>query len=56
MRLDAEKSFLEISLAVSGRLGWTRSDGHRSDLRFGFNFEPDRLPQLLRELEALAES
>jgi hypothetical protein len=41
-------------MAVSGRLGWTRSDGHRSELRFGFDFEPDRLPQVLRELEAIA--
>jgi len=40
-------------MAVSGRLGWTRSDGHRSELRFGFDFEPDRLPQVLRELEAI---
>lgn len=40
-------------MAVSGRLGWTRTDRHRSELRFGFDFEPDRLSRLLRELEAL---
>jgi hypothetical protein len=43
-------------MAVSGRLGWTKVERHRSELRFGFDFEPDRLPQLLRDLEALTQS
>jgi hypothetical protein len=39
-------------MAVKGHLGWRKPDGHLLQLRFGFSFERDLLPSVVRELRA----
>ena len=41
-------------LAIRGHIGWRGPTGHDLRLTFGFDFEPDRVPKLLVDLEALA--
>jgi hypothetical protein len=40
-------------MAVRGHLGWNHPQGFPLQLRFGFHFEPDRLPALLRFFETI---
>lgn len=39
-------------MAVKGHVGWHKPDGHVLQLRFGFSFEPDLLPSVVRALRA----
>jgi hypothetical protein len=41
-------------MAVRGHVGWNSPEGHLLQLKFGFHFEPDSLPNLVRDLAALA--
>ena len=43
-------------MAVKGHVGWDSSERHLQQLRFGFDFEPDMLPKLVREFENLRSS
>jgi hypothetical protein len=40
-------------MAMKGHIGWQKSDGFLLQLKFGFGFEPDRLPSLLAYFETL---
>jgi hypothetical protein len=40
-------------MAVRGQLGRTDPDGFLSQLRFGFRFEPDKLPSFLEYFETI---
>jgi hypothetical protein len=42
-------------MAVRGHLGWNHPHGFLLQLQFGFNFEPDRLPALLRYFETIRQ-
>jgi hypothetical protein len=53
LRLEFYSTDSAGHMAVRGHLGWHRPDGHFLQLRFGFSFEPDRLPKVVRALEAL---
>jgi hypothetical protein len=39
-------------MAVRGQLGWHKPDGQVLQLRFGFSFEPDRLPVIVQALHS----
>jgi len=41
-------------MAIRGHVGWNTPDGNLLHLKFGFHFEPDRLPKLVRDLRDLA--
>ena len=38
-------------MAIRGHVGWHSPDGHLLHLKFGFRFEPDRLPKLVRDFK-----
>src|SRR5437870_475760 len=42
-------------MAVKGHVGWHNTERHFQQLHFGFNFEPDKLPKLLREFRQIAK-
>jgi hypothetical protein len=41
-------------MAVKGHVGWAKSDGFLLQLKFGFGFEPDRLPSLVDYFEMIS--
>lgn len=41
-------------MAVSGHIGWDTPDGFSRRLEFGFRFDPELLPALVRDFEALS--
>ena len=41
-------------MAVKGHVGWHDPSGHFQQLRFGFDFEPDKLPGIVRGFKKLA--
>jgi len=53
LRLEFYSTDSAGHLAVQGHLGWHKPDGHVLQLMFGFSFEPDLLPTVVRELRAL---
>ena len=53
LRLEFYSTDSAGHLAVRGHLGWRKPDGHVLELRFGFSFEPDLLPSVVREMCAL---
>ena len=40
-------------MAVRGHVGWNHPSGFLLQLRFGFDFEPDLLPNLIRYFETI---
>jgi hypothetical protein len=40
-------------MAARGHVGWRTPDDQLLQLTFGFHFDPDRLPKLLRDLNSL---
>jgi hypothetical protein len=40
-------------MAIRGHLGWNNPYGFLLQLQFGFAFEPDRLPSLLKYFETI---
>jgi hypothetical protein len=53
LRLEFYSSDSTGHMAVKGHLGWHTPDGHVLELRFGFSFEPDLLPSVVRAMCAL---
>jgi hypothetical protein len=53
LRLEFYSSDSAGHMAVKGHLGWHKPDGHVLELRFGFSFEPDLLPSVVRAMCAL---
>jgi hypothetical protein len=53
LRLEFYSTDSAGHMAVRGHVGWHKPDGHVLQLRFGFSFEPDLLPTVVRELRDL---
>jgi len=55
LRLEFYSTDLLGHAAVRGHLGWNNAKGFLLQLRFGFDFEPDRLPAMLQFFETLRD-
>jgi hypothetical protein len=53
LRLEFYSTDSAGHMAVRGHLGGHAPDGYFFQLRFGFSFEPDRLPKVVQALEVL---
>jgi hypothetical protein len=52
LRLEFYSTDSAGHMAVRGHVGWYKPDQHFLQLRFGFSFEPDRLPGVVEALSA----
>jgi hypothetical protein len=53
LRLEFHSTDSIGHMAVRGHVGWNHPSGFLLQLRFGFNFQPDLLPSLLRYFERI---
>jgi hypothetical protein len=53
LRLEFYSTDAAGHMAIRGQLGWTDAHGFVSRLRFGFTFEPDKLPSVLEYFETI---
>jgi hypothetical protein len=53
LRLEFYSTDSAGHMAIKGHLGWHQPNGHVLELRFGFSFEPDLLPNAIQAISAL---
>jgi hypothetical protein len=53
LRLEFYSTDSAGHMAIKGHVGWHKPDGHFLELRFGFSFEPDLLPNVVQAMCAL---
>jgi len=53
LRLEFHSTDSIGHMAVRGHVGWNHPSGFLLQLKFGFSFEPDLLPKLLRYFETV---